>query len=115
MLGYVMGIFNGRVVKVDSRYALKEELDEVKEDVKRIKEDTVELKTIGNFIKWIVVVSIPLIPIITSIVEELKDTAIHNEADQHIIEHRQQNQIIKMDGKSYLLTPDGETYQLQLP
>lgn len=96
-------------VKVDPRYALREELEEVKEDVKRIKEDTLELKTIGNFIKWIVVVSIPLIPIITSVVEEVKDSAITNQVENKVEE---QNKIIQIEGKPYLVTPDGKSYKL---
>ena len=95
----------GRDKYVDSRYALKEEVDEVKADVKIIKADTVELKSVMNFIKWLILATVPVTALVTNLGAELKDS-IKNEPEVQI--QRQQmkpvtGQVLEHEGKIYLV------------
>lgn len=93
---------------VDSRYALKEELDEVKEDVKIIKRDTVELKSVMNLIKWLVMATVPITAIFTSLAEEFRQE-LKGPMPQQTIERKKDTgfQIIKIGGQNYIIQSDG--------
>lgn len=71
-----------------SKYALKEELDEVKQKIDEIQVGQTEIKTGINLAKWILTISIAVIPLFTSVFEEIKDVFLHNpnQADQKVNE-----------------------------
>lgn len=84
---------------VDSRYALREELDEVRDDVKGIKADTVELKSVMNFIKWLIVATVPITAIITNFGEGVRE-----QLDGPMPVKEQKVEIFETsDGQKYLL------------
>lgn len=88
---------------VDSRYALKEELDEVKEDVKIIKRDTVELKSVMNLIKWLIMATVPVTALFTSLAEEFRHTIKAPESQPKI----EQLKIVDVEGKKFIIQPNG--------
>ena len=87
---------------VDSRYALKEELEEVRDDVKIIKSDTVELKSVMNFIKWLILATVPVTAIITNVGQEIKDN-IKDTGPRPDVD--QQQQVIEWGGEKFLIVP----------
>ncbi len=92
---------------VDSRYALREELDEVREDVKIIKSDTVELKSVMNFIKWAVLATVPITAIATNVTQEVKDQFKQENTVQQQKQNQKDPQIIEIDGNRFLIFPNG--------
>ena len=61
------------------RFVTKHEFENLENDVKKVVHDVTEIKAGIGLAKWAFVVAIALIPVLTTIMEEVKDGALHPE------------------------------------
>ena len=73
-LNYIIKKMFGR--NLDSKYALKEELEDVRNCLQKLQTETVEIKTGINIAKWLLAGAIAVIPVITNIIQYLSPSRI---------------------------------------